>query len=172
MNWVLPFAGVLLILALIVLLAARRQQKESGLPAGRVIAADMGGWRQLEKPLYDPTSGLTGRPDYILEQGGVLIPVEVKSAWAPGEPHESHIFQLAAYCLLVEKTSGKRPPYGILHYRNRTFAVDYTPTLEMELRVILEEMRLQQRRGEAARSHDQPARCTRCGFREICDDRL
>ncbi len=172
MNWVLPFAGVLLLLALVVLWLARRQQKESGLPAGRVIAADMGGWRRLEKPLYDFNSGLTGRPDYILEQGGTLIPVEVKSAWAPGEPHESHIFQLAAYCLLVEKTSGKRPPYGILHYRNRTFAVDYTPTLESELLAVLDAMRLQQRRGEAARSHEQPARCARCGFREICDEHL
>ncbi len=172
MNWVLPLAGLLFILALVVLWIASRQQKASGLPAGRVVAADMGSWKRMEKPLYDATTGLTGRPDYILEQEGVLIPVEVKSAWAPAEPHDSHIFQLAAYCLLLEKTSGKRPPYGILHYRNRTFAVDYTPTLETELREVLDEMRAQLRRGEAARSHEQPSRCKGCGFREICDQRL
>lgn len=172
MNWVLPFGAVLLLLALAALWIAGRQQKASGLPAGRVISADTGGWRRLEKPLYDPSTGLTGRPDYVVEQGGALIPVEVKSGWAPAEPHDSHLYQLAAYCLLVEKTSGRRPPYGILQYRNRTFAVDYTPTLEMELHGVLDEMHAQQRRGEAARSHEQASRCARCGYREICDERL
>jgi CRISPR-associated exonuclease Cas4 len=172
MNWLLPLAGVLLLLALAVLWLARRQRQSAGLPSGRVIAADTGRWKRLEKPLYDSQSGLTGRPDYIVEQGGALIPVEVKSGWAPSAPRESHLYQLAAYCLLLERAGGKRPPYGILHYRNRTFAIDYTPALEAELHTLLDEMRAQQRRGEAARSHSEPGRCAACGYRGICEQKL
>ena len=173
MNALIPLAGLLLVLALLALWLSSRRRAATGLPEGRVIAADMGGWKRLEKPLYDAQTGLTGRPDYIVEQGGVLIPVEVKSGWAPAEPRDSHLFQLAAYCLLVERSSGKRPPYGILHYRNRTFAVDYTPALEAELRALLEEMRAHQhRRGEVHRSHEEPGRCAKCGYRGVCEEKI
>ena len=110
MNALIPLAGLLLVLALLALWLSSRQRAASGLPEGRVIAADTGSWKRLEKPLYDAQTGLTGRPDYIVEQAGALIPVEVKSGWAPAEPRNSHLFQLAAYCLLVERSSGKRPP--------------------------------------------------------------
>ncbi len=173
MNGLIPLAGLLLALALLALWLAARQRKAAGLPEGRVIAADMGRWKRPEKPLYDAETGLTGRPDYLVEQRGVLIPVEVKSAWAPAEPREGHLFQLAAYCLLVERSSGKRPPYGILHYRNRTFAIEYTPGLEAELRALLDEMHeAQQRRGEAHRSHEEPSRCARCGYKGVCEEKI
>lgn len=165
-------AVFLLTLAVAALWFSRRVRRAGGLPAGRVISADTGGWKRQEKPLYDAQSGLTGRPDYLVEQAGAIIPVEVKSGWAPSEPHPGHLYQLAAYCLLVERTWGSRPPYGILRYRNRTFAIDYTTVLEEELLALVEEVRLQQRRVEAARSHDSPARCSRCGFRDTCDQRL
>lgn len=165
-------AVILLVLALLFLWNAARQRRASGLPEGRVIYSDTGGWGRVEKPLYDPVTGLTGKPDYLVEQNGRWIPVEVKSGYAPSAPREGHVFQLAAYCLLVEHSTGKRPPYGILRYRNRTYAIDYTPTLEADLRELLGEMRLEERRGESARSHDEPARCARCGFRGVCDQRL
>jgi len=163
-------AAVLVLLAAAALWVSARQQKATGLPTGRVITADTGGWRRLEKPLYDAESGLTGRPDYVVDHGGAMIPVEVKSGWAPAEPHDSHLFQLVAYCLLVEQTSGTRPPYGILRYRNRTFEIDYTPALEAELRGLLQEMRKQ--RLPAPRSHQEPGRCAACGFRGVCDQKL
>jgi CRISPR-associated exonuclease Cas4 len=172
MQSLFPVALVLLLLALAVFWISSRQRRATGLPAGRVIATDTGQWRRPEKPLYDPATGLTGRPDYVVEQRGALIPVEVKSGWAPVEPHESHLYQLAAYCLLLERSSGNRPPYGILQYRNRTFAVDYTPTLEAELLALIDDIHAQQKRGEAGRSHEEPARCARCGFRSACDQKL
>lgn len=168
----LAFALVFLVLAGAALWFSARQYRKAGLPPGRVIAADMGGWKRPEKPLYDPQTGLTGRPDYLVKQGGRFIPVEVKSGWAPPEPHESHVYQLAAYCLLVERTYGGRPPYGILRYRNRTFAVDYTPRLEATLLELIETIHACQRRGEVDRSHAEPARCAHCGYRKGCDQRL
>jgi CRISPR-associated exonuclease Cas4 len=170
MDILLILAAVLVALAVAALWSAGRQRKAAGLPDGRVVAADTNGWKRMEKPLYDPDSGLTGRPDYVIEQDGLLIPVEVKSSWAPPEPHDSHLFQLAAYCLLIEHYSGVRPPYGILHYRNRTFEIDYTPELEGQLRSLLEEIRSQ--RGAVNRSHNEAARCEHCGFRATCDQKL
>ncbi len=171
-------AAVILLLAVVLLWVAARQRRASGLPGGRVVYTDTRGWGRVEKPLYDPESGLTGKPDYLVEQDGgeTLIPVEVKSARAPSVPYDSHVFQLAAYCLLVERTYGKRPPYGLLRYRDKTFAIDYTPVLEQELEALLEQMRRPAGRARAAqglpRSHNEPARCARCGYRKICDQRL
>jgi CRISPR-associated exonuclease Cas4 len=115
---------------------------------------------------------LTGKPDYLLERNGDIIPIEVKSGKAPDAPYDSHIYQLASYCLLVHKTMGKRPPYGIIHYNNRDFAIDYTPALEAALMDILAEMRRDERRKEVNCSHSSPARCKGCGYKKICDQRL
>lgn len=165
-------AVLLLAAALLVLWISSRQRKTTGLPAGRVISSDMGGWARVEKPMYDPISGITGRPDYLVEENGLIIPVEVKSSRAPGLPHDSHLFQLAAYCLLVERTRGVRPPYGILRYRDRTFAVDYTPEWEQRLLDGLDTMRALEKRSQVERSHEDPARCRGCGFRSVCDQKL
>src|SRR5512133_532005 len=160
----IPAAVLLLCAALIILWLSGRQRHEAGLPAGRVIYTDTGAGSKVEKPMYDPVSGLTGKPDYLVAENGALIPVEVKSSRAPNLPYDSHVYQLAAYCLLVERTYGKRPPYGILRYRDRSFSIDYSPALENELEDLLDAIRLQERRGEADRSHEEPGRCARCGF--------
>ena len=160
------------LLALIFFWQSGRQQKEAGLPGGRVIYTDTRGWGKLERPLYNDLLGLTGKPDYLVQEKGQIIPVEVKSGRAPESPYDSHIYQLAAYCLLVEKSYGKRPPYGIIHYENRDFAVDYTPELESSLLDLLAEMRRDELKREVERSHEQAARCARCGFKSACDQSL
>jgi CRISPR-associated exonuclease Cas4 len=162
----------LLLVALVLLWRASRQRREAGLPGGRLIYTDTRGWGKLEKPLTAPGLGLTGKPDYLVQSGGSIIPVEVKSGRAPAAPYDSHIFQLAVYCLLVEKTYGKRPPYGIIHYSGRDFAIDYTPQLESALLDRLAEIRRDESRRDVPRSHEEPPRCRKCGFRSVCDQRL
>jgi CRISPR-associated exonuclease Cas4 len=168
----IALALLLVALAVFLLWRAGRQRVASGLPAGRVIYTDTRAWGALEGPLYDPELNLTGKPDYLVEQDGVIIPVEVKSSRVASAPYDAHIYQLAVYCLLVGRHYGKRPPYGILHYPNRTYAIDYTPALEADLIVLLEEMQRRGREKDVPRSHNSAARCSRCGFRSICDQRL
>ena len=168
----LILAAALFFIAIILLWQAHKRQKSIGLPAGRIIYADTRSWGAVEQALYDPELGLAGRPDYLVEQPDQVIPVEVKSKRVSEAPYDAHIFQLAAYCLLVQSHFGKRPSYGILHYPNRTFAVDYTNALESALRFLLAEMRDMNRRKEISRSHQSAARCNGCGFRNICDQRL
>jgi CRISPR-associated exonuclease Cas4 len=173
----LYLAIFLIILALLLQWEARRRRLSAGVPGGRVIYTDTRAWGPVEKPLFDPDTGLTGKPDYLVEKGNQIIPVEVKSSSSAVGPYDSHIYQLAAYCLLVERVIGKRPPYGILHYTgrsktSRTYAIDYTPTLEKALLELLEEIRAHERHREVDRSHDSAARCNGCGYRSICEQRL
>jgi len=173
MTWLFILAGVLALGAVFLLWQANRQRVESGLPLGRIVYDDSGGRKRLiERPLFEPTLGITGKPDYLVEQKGLLIPVEVKSSAAPAQPYDNHIMQLAAYCYLVEKTLHRRPTHGIIRYRNRSFEVDYTPELETQFLDLVLEIRQVEKSGEADRSHNFPARCLGCGYRSACDQRL
>ncbi len=166
-------AGLLILLAAFVLFFISGQQRRAaGLPGGRVIYTDTRAWGKVEKPLYDQDLGLTGKPDYLVEQHGKIIPVEVKTGRTPEAPYDLHIFQVAVYCLLVQTTYGKRPPHGIIHYPGRDFAVDYTAKLEYALRDLLADMRISEHHAEVGRSHEDEQRCRRCGFRQVCDQRL
>jgi len=168
----LYIALFIVLLALIFFWQSGKQRREAGLPSGRIIYSDTDAWGKLERSLYYPPLKLTGKPDYLVRQNGMVIPVEVKSGRVPEAPYDSHIFQLASYCLLVEKTYGKRPPYGIIHYNDKDFAIDYTPELEFALMELLAEMRRDERKGNVDRSHEQAARCAHCGYRNICDQSL
>ena len=163
---------LLLLVAFVLFFIAGRQRHASGLPGGRVIYTDTRAWGRVEKPLYDRDLGLTGKPDYLVEQNGRIIPVEVKTGHTPDAPYDSHIFQVAVYCLLVQKTYGKRPPHGIIHYPGRDFAVDYTPGLENALLDLIADIRRDEHRSDVPRSHEDPQRCRRCGFHTVCDQSL
>jgi CRISPR-associated exonuclease Cas4 len=170
-QWVL-LGVVLLVVAFVLFMAYAAQRKASGLPGGRVIYTDTRAWGAVEKPLYDAELGLAGKPDYIVEQDGHFIPVEVKTGRTPEAPYDSHIFQLAAYCHLVGKAFGKRPSHGIIHYPGRDFAVDYTRELESALKDLVADLRVDEHRADVPRSHEETNRCRGCGFREACDKKL
>jgi len=162
---------LLLLIGLGLLWLARRRRVATGLPPGRVISIDTERLGRFERSLYDPTLNLAGRPDYLVERSGRLVPVEVKSARAPLGPYPSHVLQLAAYCALVHATYGKRPEYGIVKYADRTFSIDYSLSLENELLDLLAEMRRAERQ-KPDRSHESVNRCRACGFHQICDQKL
>jgi CRISPR-associated exonuclease Cas4 len=163
---------VLLLVSVILLFISGRQKCHLGLPGGRLIYTDTRAWGAVEKPFYDADLGLTGKPDYLVEKDGKLIPVEVKTGRTPEAPYDSHIFQVAAYCMLVQKAYGKRPPYGLIHYPGRDFAVDFTPQLETALLDLIAAIRCDESRSNVSRSHDETQRCRRCGFRHTCDQNL
>lgn len=164
--------GILIFLALILFGISRLMAKRTGIPDGRIIYSDPGVWKKTLKPLYDASIGLTGRPDYLIKKDDQIIPVEVKSSWAPRSPYDSHILQLAAYCVLVESTYGHRPPYGLLRYKNRTFKIKFTPDLEERVLEIIDVIRKQKNKVDTPRSHNHSNRCARCGYRNTCDQRL
>jgi CRISPR-associated exonuclease Cas4 len=172
LGW-LALGITLILLAAASWVWGRGQWAQTGLPDGAVIQSDTGVWLPQSEPLYDPELRLTGRPDYLVRQhDGSLVPVELKSAKAPREPHEGHMLQLAAYCLLVESATGARPEYGILQYQDKAFAVDYTPELEEDLLDLLAEMHEDLFADDLDRDHNDWQRCARCGVRPHCLQRL
>jgi CRISPR-associated exonuclease Cas4 len=169
---VLYLSIVFLFITVILFILASQQRRQAGIPAGRVIYSDASQWGKVEKPLFDPDMRLTGKPDYLVRQGRQVIPVEVKSGRAPQVPYDSHISQLAAYCLLVEREYGIRPTHGILHYSDRTFAIDFTAAVEVSIRETIREMQGRTSQSRVARSHQDGKRCLHCGYRSICDQAL
>jgi CRISPR-associated exonuclease Cas4 len=108
-------------------LAERRIYQDSPQRAGELLRAS--------------SLPLCGKPDYLIQTAEGIVPVEYKSGrMAPAIPFPSHVFQLMAYCLLVEEHYGSRPPHGILKYQDREFTITYTAEYEQELRRIVAEM--------------------------------
>jgi CRISPR-associated exonuclease Cas4 len=151
---------------------AVRLRHTSGLPWGRVTATDTSGWRRAEKPLVSRRFGLVVKPDYLLTTRAGVVPVEVKPSRTAQQPYESDLMQLAAYCLLVEETTGQPPRYGLLRYANQTFRMPYTDEVRDELLAVLNEIRADRDAADVARSHHQGARCSSCGLFDDCSDRL
>jgi CRISPR-associated exonuclease Cas4 len=178
---------LLVFAALYASVAARRESKRAGLPAGSVIYSDTNkpvgrlapaevgreGVKQ-ERPLRSETLGLVGRPDYLIETDGGIVPVEAKSAAVPpdGRPRDSHVAQLAAYCLLVEEVLGASVPYGLIKYRDRDVRVEYTQELREHALALIEEMNDAAVADEVHRSHEDPRRCAGCSLREVCTESL
>jgi len=161
-----------LALSLFLFWQSKRARIAAGMPTGRVVYSDREGWRGVPDVLYDGVTGLAGKPDYVVQKGKTMIPVEVKTGRTPDQPYESHIYQLAAYCLLVEGHYGGRPGYGIIHYPEKTFAIDYTAELEEGLLGLLVEMRADASRREVPRSHEEAQRCRGCGYERDCEQSL
>lgn len=164
---------VLALLALVVMWRGRRLWEDAGMPDGRVIYSDTGAWYAQDEPLLAHDLKLVGKPDYLVQQAdGLVIPVEVKSKTAPPQPYEGHVLQLAAYCLLVQRTYGVRPTHGILQYSDRAFSIDFTYELEETILDLLAEMREGLMESELHRDHQNPRKCRQCGFRGVCQQSL
>lgn len=174
MAWLFLIALGLILLGLVSRRRAETFREESGLPVGRLVYADTSGqdWQRSEQPLYSATHHLVGKPDYLVETAQGIIPVEVKSAAAPAVPYLGHLLQLAAYCLLVEETTGQTPPHGLLKYADALYEVDFTPDLRRELLATLAEMRAAYAAANVPRSHEQPRKCFACGFFDNCEEAL
>jgi CRISPR-associated exonuclease Cas4 len=174
MTWTTIQIGLaLLLLVTAVYLWSRGLQQKTGLPDGGVIYTDTGTWYPNQNALYAQDVQLVGKPDYLIEQkDGMIVPVELKSGRAPEEPHDGHVLQLAAYCLLVEENYGIRPDFGIIQYKDRAFAVDYTEELEDDLLDLLEEMREGLLEEDLERDHNDWRKCAKCGVRGHCYQRL
>lgn len=165
-------AFILVIVAVGLFLLALRLRRATGIPWARVRSSDTAGWRQAEQPLLSRRYGLVGKPDYLLDTRAGIVPVEVKPGRRASQPYESDLMQLAAYCLLVEETTGCAPQYGLLRYATETFRLPYTAAVRAALLDTLDELRQDRAAEDVERSHQHAARCLACGFNATCSDRL
>jgi len=135
---------------------------------GKIEYIDMGDSQVFKSDRY----GLSGRPDYVIKLSDSVIPVEEKKGRTPRGPLFSHILQVAAYCLLIEESSGKAPPYGLIKYPEHEHEIEYNDDLKKVLLEKLDEMREIVGTGNAHRNHDRPGKCKYCSRRDVCPEKL
>lgn len=170
MTWLILASCVVLVVALVVRRQAHTRADALGLP-GSLVYRDEGGGR--DELFVSAAHQLAGRPDYILNEGGELMPVERKSRpLARSGPYAGEVLQLAAYGLLLEERFRKPVRHGQLQYLNGSLDIPLDAALRGRLLATLEAMRKAEARGDAPRSHNSPARCLGCGFRKVCRDSL
>ena len=118
---------------------------------------------------------LAGRPDYMIKENDLRIPVEVKTGRRPKAPFFSHVLQIGAYCLLSEETFQKSPTHGQIRYgfENEPHNVDWEPKLKTLVLEKIEEMNdVIEGRTKAHRNHKRVGKCNNCSRRKGCPERL
>jgi CRISPR-associated exonuclease Cas4 len=163
MNLLVP---VLLLVVGIAAVAAgsrslRRAREERRF--GSLVAIDVDRPLTLRSERYR----LVGRPDVLRrDEEGRVIPVELKArGLPPGGPFPSHRAQLAAYCLLVEETTGRSPPFGVLRYADGEVLVPWGVRERAQLVRLLEKLRAPY----DGRADPSPAKCAACAWSAGCD---
>jgi CRISPR-associated exonuclease Cas4 len=168
--------GLCLLAGLTLWQSSRQFEQAAGLPLAHaeVVYSDTGAWEEIARPLKSEVFWLVGKPDYVLRTTQGMIPVEVKPLRRARQPYLSDVMQLAAYCLLIEDTSGIAPHYGLLRYAHQTFKIKWDNQLRDQLLQILDEMReLYQwpamiNAQMPTPQHDMTVRCRHCGFHYVC----
>ena len=157
-------AGGVLLAAALLLIAARARARRSGQLVGVDRPNAHGTFLRADR------YRLAGRPDAIRQlTDGRSVPVELKRRGTPrGGPPYSHRLQVAAYCLLIEETSGTPPPYGLLRYSD---GGEFRILWDREARADLLGVRAAVDRPYRGAATPSPGRCRRCAFRDVCDVR-
>jgi CRISPR-associated exonuclease Cas4 len=142
--------------------AARRRDRA----LGALVAIDAGAGVTLRSDRYR----IAGRPDALRRRAdGAVIPIERKSRSAPAAgPPRSHLVQVWAYCLLVEETYGRSPPFGLLRYSD---GVDFSVPWDAAARTELLRLRAEIDRPYDGRATPSRAKCARCRWAPVCDAR-
>lgn len=119
---------------------------------------------------------LAGRPDYLIKEGNMRIPVEVKTGRRPKAPFFSHVLQIGAYCLLSEETFTDKPPScGQIRYGFDSIPHEVKWDSDLKALVVekLEEMNdILKGNMEAHRNHKRVGKCNSCSRRKACPERL
>ena len=129
-----------------------------------------------ETPLLKSINhNLAGRPDYLIKENEIRIPVEVKTGRRPRAPFFSHVLQIGAYCLLSEETFQRKPTHGQIRYGfdNEPHDVKWDSDLRALVIEKLEDMNdILEGKAEAHRNHKRVGKCNNCSRRKGCPERL
>jgi CRISPR-associated exonuclease Cas4 len=158
----LAIVGLLLLFAAIYAALARRNTGRYG----RLRSVDLP--TRPGTHLRSERWRLSGRPDEIRERAdGVWIPIEVKSRRGPrGSPPASHQAQVLAYCLLIEETTGRAPPYGVLRYSD---GAEFHVVWDERARAWISSLRASMDRPYRGEATPSVGRCRGCPWRTACD---
>jgi len=144
-------------------------KKTHKIQKGKITYSDL---NKPAKAFFSKKYRIAGKPDYIINKKGRYIPVEIKTGRYE-HPMKSHIFQIAAYCHLIEENFGVFVPYGILVYNNKkSFKIKYDPSTRFELESTISKMRKNIKKDKVIRNHNDINRCRNCSLKMYCKEKL
>jgi CRISPR-associated protein Cas4 len=148
----------------------KKLRKKNLIQNGKIIYSDL---NKPEKSLFSKKYRLIGKPDYIVKRNGYFIPVEVKSG-KHNTVKKSHIYQLIAYCQLIEDNYNIFTPYGIIIYpeTSKQFEIQFDPKRRFQLDSIIKEMRKSISANSIMRNHNEKNRCIKCSMRQHCNKKI
>lgn len=148
----------------------KRLKIKHKIQAGEITYSDL---NTPAKPLFSKRYRISGKPDYIVKRNGHYFPVEIKTG-DHYEPKKNHIFQLAAYCQILEENYGSFIPYGILVYSDTSqqFKIPFNPKMRFELESTVNKMRKSLKTSKIKRNHNDSKRCKSCSMRTYCDKKI
>lgn len=157
---------VLLIISNLIKRNIKKIKNEKKIQQGKISYNDL---YKPAKPLFSKILKLSGKPDYVIKQDKYYIPIELKTG-KHNKPQKNHIFQLAAYCQLLEENYGGFVPYGILVYNNKyQYKIPYDPKTRFELDKTIQKMRYALKNRKIIVNHNDIRRCKSCSMRTYCD---
>lgn len=141
---------------------------------GLAQSLDHSKYKPITKAWFSKRYMLTGKPDgvYVDSRSSRTIPYEFKSTQKPKRgAYDSHLMQLAAYCLLCNEVYEQDTPYGILQYAAAApTRIPFDKALKKKLLRQLREIdRLKS--GRVPAIEPEPARCLRCNVKHQCEFR-
>lgn len=174
MNGII-FAFLLLLVGLTLLFLSKYQQKKIQKTKTHLhLHQATIEYNDLLKPaesIFSKKHLLAGKPDYILNSKGKIIPVEIKkSHYSKPAPH--HLYQLATYCRLLEDTHHSFVPYGVLVYEDSKFEIPFDPNLRFSLEKTIQEMRKIIASREIPQMTLDEHKCHHCSFQYCCSSFL
>jgi CRISPR-associated exonuclease Cas4 len=159
-RWIVAGAVLALLLGLWLMLAGRGMRLRRGLGGGKKLSLD-------RVTLTSRRLGLTGKPDRLIRQGGLVWPEEWKSS---RQLRPWHRAQLGVYFLLIEEELRIRPSHGFIVCGDGTrHRIENTD----DLRAWVLDLAGQIRAARAAVTQPIPVRpahgqCRACGQRGNC----
>lgn len=156
-----------ILISLVIKRNVKNLKKKHEIQNGVITYTDL---NKTSKTLYSKRYRISGKPDYIIKRDGAQIPVEVKT----GKHYhlkESHKFQLAVYCHLLEENYNKLVPYGIIVYSDthKIYKIPFNPKIRFELENIIKKMRTLLRTNEIEKDHIDARKCIRCSMNNNCN---
>ena len=146
-----------------------RLKKNYKIQHGKIIYSDL---NVPAEPFFSKKYMISGKPDYVIRDKDNYIPVELKTGGYK-IPQKNHIFQLAAYCHLIEESYNVFVPYGILVLNNQDdYKLPFNPKMRFELENTIKKMRYLLRSDIVTRNHEDPHRCINCSMRKYCDIKI
>lgn len=161
---------ILIIISKFLKIKIKKLRNNHKIQQGKIIYSDL---NIPEKSFFSKRYRLIGKPDYIVIKNKKYIPVEVKSG-NHLTPKINHIYQLMAYCQLLEENFNSYTPYGIIVYTEtaKQFKINFDPKRRFELETIIKEIRTSLHYENIQRNHNEIKKCINCSIRTHCNQKV